>query len=241
MSRRKLQLIPQPRRNPALSSRKPTPRGPKRIWGRCGAKRFTRCDAGKTMRCHRELYLHSGQGAKPFGTQFPEKKKKKMIAVLITLVANKQPYHSEPETNAFPSSISATAIPSWPHYGAKSTPQAPQIILDEKLDASLYLSVWCCRRISLATTAYRWIFVFPNFSGCERTLNRADCSRQASDCNLCNKATHLHLRLYLAWSHSWLKVRHAAHANTSRWLSRCEVQILERRPLATPACHFITR
>lgn len=165
-----------------------------------------------------------------------------MIAVLITLVANKQPYHSEPETNTFPSSISATAIPSWPHYGAKFTPQAPQILLDKKLDANLYLSVWCCWCISLATTAYWWILFcfFSNFSGCEHTPNRADCSWQVSDCNLCNKATHLHLHLYLAWSHIWLKVRHAAHANTSRWLSRCEVQILERRPLATPACHFIT-
>lgn len=56
-----------------------------------------------------------------------KEEEEEMVLVLITLVANKRPYHSEPETGAFPCSISAAAIPSWPHYGAKSPPQAPPI------------------------------------------------------------------------------------------------------------------
>lgn len=56
-----------------------------------------------------------------------EKEEEEMVLGLITLVASKRPYHSEPETGAFPCSVSAAAVPSWPHYGAKSPPQAPPI------------------------------------------------------------------------------------------------------------------
>lgn len=61
-----------------------------------------------------------------------------MVLVLITPTANKRPYHSEAETGSFPCSVSAAAIPSWPHYGAKSPPQAPPITPREKLGETLY-------------------------------------------------------------------------------------------------------
>lgn len=69
--------------------------------------------------------------------------------VLITLVANKQPYHSELVTNTFSSSKLCNNYSFLASLWSKIYSTAPQIITDDKLDDTFYLLVLMLRAYSV--------------------------------------------------------------------------------------------
>lgn len=163
------------KKNPPCSSVSPAPIGPNYI-RRCYAIRhFTKGDAVKGMSVS-GIMVRTNRWNAVAGN---EKSSRVFFRVdCTTLVANKKPYHSELETNTFPSSNNYSFLASlWSELHCK----APQIITDDKSNETSHLLVpcwglilWChvvlglddCNTLKL----YIYIYIFFLVSGVIKSI-----------------------------------------------------------------------